>query len=116
MIMPDAYTTFLENVETELTNDMVLSAMTTKALKFYRNYFKRQLSDVLFVSVIEKPLAEGEGEEKSKEEIDALQQEEKQKLICQLKELKNSMINADNFHIVFTDVKEGPTMFNIIAD
>ena len=70
----------------------------------------------MFVSVIEKPLAENEGEEKSKEEIDALQQEEKQKLICQLKELKNSMINADNFHIVFTDVKEGPTMFNIIAD
>ena len=41
MVMEDGFATFLSSVEKELSPGL-LTAQTTKALKFYRNYCKRK--------------------------------------------------------------------------
>jgi len=41
MVMEDGFATFLSSVEKELSPPL-LTAQTTKALKFYRNYCKRK--------------------------------------------------------------------------
>lgn len=48
--------------------------------------------------------------------MDKKQQEEKRKLIQELKDLKSGIGGQEDLQIVFTDVKEGPTMFNILPD
>ena len=62
MVMEDGYAEMLKSVEKELTPPL-MTAQTTKALKFYRNMFQRKQSTVLFVSVLEKPVKESENYE-----------------------------------------------------
>jgi len=59
MVMEDGFATFLSSVEKELSPPL-LTAQTTKALKFYRNYCKRKQSTLLFVSAKERPIEEGD--------------------------------------------------------
>ena len=68
MLLENTYQKFLAVVEAEITQGIMVG-LTTKSLRFYRNYLKNQGVDMLFVGVREKEGSDKEEQEKEKEEL-----------------------------------------------
>lgn len=106
----------------EGASDLIF-APTTRSLRFYRSYFRKQLSDVLFVGVNDpidpeaivalfssEPSELGPIADSQFERYKLAQETCLQDLIGQLKQLKRDSVikTGQDIQVVFSDVKEAP--------
>ena len=110
----------------EGASDLIF-APTTRALKFYRSYFRQQLTDVLFVGVDDPVDSEsiiklfkgkksenvGEFEATAFDQFKQAQDTSLEDLIGQLKQIKRESVikTGQEVQVLFSDVREAPAHF-----
>lgn len=113
-------------------NDALTVAYTVRSTQFLKNYHKKKLNDVLFVS-LQEPTEEvfqefrkkNTAEETEKEAdsdfdgrtfFEKLREEQEKQRLEILSQLKSLRRQNPDLQILFTDVKDGPLTMNLFKD